>query len=307
MDQITQSLKIPPIPAEKPKLNLVPPPPQKIMNKITYSYEKKAGDGSDDPANTLQLAIGIIRYNIKKIKNTIKRGWILYAVMAVVWLIFMTLKTYTLPAPLKAISFVFIFLSSAYNNFVAKILYLKVFSKDIIPLFKAIKNKKTSKYFEGFKLVPGKIGMAWKEKKRTGTAAFLSFLGISIAIGNFLMRNNRIDKYFICLMLAYSMYRGISQGNRAIQYITGRVVSKDIFGGIKKNNPFDESLITLSLSGIMCGFGVGSFLMSQMWRRLPYIVADYTGYIVGGFVLFAGIIVAVVAAVKSRGKNAQNI
>lgn len=133
-------------------------------------------------------------------------------------------------------------------------------------------------HFAEFK---GKYESAWR-KIRQGFEALqgrvvsvlVMSLGVGIAFSNLLTRNNKADKYLVCVLLALFLLKSLGQNAQNRFYLLGRALVFDLLKLTgKKDSPLDSFV---SISFFVPFFGSTSY-------------TDPKGYIIGGVVLLLGV------------------
>lgn len=302
-----------PEPREKEKnqtlINAPKPNPEKIVKSTPVKSEeiqteektdkKDSGNIWDSP-NTIVFLWRMLKQNIKNIPNYIKRNLIAIITMSIIWLILMVWPTYRLPK----IFMILVFLSAAYNNWVAKIMYYIVMTRTIIPMIKKIKKDGPKDILDNIMKTPRIILENFKARGVAAHTVIIIFTGIAIAVSNYLMRNNKIDKYFICLMVGFGLYKAMSEGPKSVPFSFGRIVTRDIFRLMVKESPFDNKLLYVAIAGLAIGFSAGALAISLFCRNFGNL-SDYAGYITGGVLIFIGIMYGVING-KGKALNAKN-
>jgi hypothetical protein len=138
----------------------------------------------------------------------------------------------------------------------------------------------------------------WIESGITSLAIFILSSGVGLAFSNMLTRNNKLDKYLVSLALAISLVKVLGDGKKATLFMTGRVITKDIFKFFKRNNPVKNHHIYVCLSGFMAGL-LGALVLALIAIGAGDTV-QYWGYFLGG----AGVVVGIVLfIVKLKSKK----
>jgi hypothetical protein len=285
------------------------PSAKSVAGKKRERRKELAGLEPGDPLSTYHLLMRGIN-NVRGIlpKLLIKYWWVALVVIGV-WTflgwfdaIRLAMK-YPQMAGLfmgfeKLILFI-VFITAAYNNFVAKAVYATIMIRVGLPLIRQIKSEGMTKVLNDFKKVIPDFKANWAETGPVGISILVSMVGSALIISNFLTRNNVIDKIAVSLALAMALLKALNVGSKSLPFMTGRVVSKDISMMFLKPSPVRHYHLYVAISALAVGF-FGALPLSFM--RITQSYYDPTGYILGG--------IAIVAAVPlyfvTRGKNIKS-
>ena len=181
-----------------------------------------------------------------------------------------------------------IFLTATYNNIIPKTIYwiiIFTFGKKLVQRISDVGFAKALEPITGF--VPG----VKKSFERVSKKAYFYLLlggGLGLIVANnfasysrFSWARNKIDKYFVCLVISFTVTYLLGEGRKHWIFKFGRLAASDISRTFKiKNNYSDDSLYIL-----LTGF-VGGLLLDA---PLILMKAKYGGYQLG-----VGLIVAAV-------------
>ena len=177
-----------------------------------------------------------------------------------------------------------VFLTATYNNFVAKAIYIGFIYGSAIPIYKDIRREGAAptinRYGKTLKVILNSF-------KRMGTKAMPVFVfaaGIGLCASNYLSRNNKMDKYLICLITGFIFFKAMSKGTKSIQLRLFKALAADIFKLFNKKNLVDNNFVYVFFAGLSAGFA-GSFISYMMYKAL----GDKGGYILGAVAMAAGI------------------
>jgi hypothetical protein len=234
--------------------------------------------GGVKPQGVVSVLKGIIGHNITGIPNRSKNLLILMGVFTVLWTALGTMN-------LGGFKGILIFLTGAYNNFLGKFLVFLGFVDLIIPAVKANKDNKFSDYIKKFYTAADLIKKAYNELKIKSISILIISSGFGLAFSNLLTRNNKMDKYFVCIVSALMIIKSIGAKRKNNLYAIGQGIIFDLIRLTKKK---DVPLMELTHL-ISAGFSFG-LVISFM---VPYLgstdYSDPKGYIVGGIITAVGV------------------
>ena len=167
----------------------------------------------------LKLLKTVIFNNYKAFPKRILKDAIWVLPLAAVWIFLWTISAmtmYSLPGPISTLAWVGIFLTATYNGFLGKAAFITVISRTFIPLVKGMAKgeRKTigERYKKTWKLILSLI--------QTGKASSVKIMllsgGMGLIASNLLTRNNKIDKYLICLLCATALFDDLSKGQSSV-------------------------------------------------------------------------------------------
>lgn len=264
--------------AEKLDFKIPSPPiedePHELADALANGLKMPGGI---KPQGVIAVLKGIISHNISGIPNRSKNLLILMGVFTVLWAVLGTMD-------LRGFKGILIFLTGAYNNFLGKFLVFLGFIELIIPAGKAIKNNSFNEYLKNFYIATDYIKKAYNEFKEKSISILLISGGLGLAFSNLLTRNNKMDKYFVCIVSALMIIKSIGARRKNNLYAIGQGIIFDLIKLTKKKNVSLTEITHL----IFTGFSLG-LLISFM---VPYLgstsYSDPKGYIVGAIVALSG-------------------
>ncbi len=266
-----------------------------------------AGSGVGDPKSTIELVTTGAKNTARAFPILIKKYWWMALILGGLWYVLMTVNTSSLP--MQPVADFLVFLTAAYNNWIAKSVLVLVVLKVGVPLFRRIKAEGFGKVMESFQSVGPGLKKNWAETGAAAISLFVVALGIGLALSNFLSGNNSYTRYLASLALAFSMVKTLSEGNKAMTFTASRVVSKDVFKIFGKPSPVRNHHIYLSVGGVMAGlagaavpallffFGVAGVRMSPVYENICYFM--------GGAVVVIGAGVYFVKVYQSKKVAAE--
>ncbi|GEM_PF-1885646 len=300
----------------KPGTVGAPRPPSAGLSKPAETREQEiarrqkalAGSGVADPKSTIELVTTGAKNTAKAFPILIKKYWWLALIIGGLWLFLMTFDagTWGNQHPgmrgffnaIKPVADFLVFLTAAYNNWIAKSVLVLVVLKVGVPLFRRIKAEGFGKVMESFQSVGPGLKKNWAETGPLAVSLFVVALGVGLALSNFLSGNNSYTRYLASLALALSMVKTLSEGNKAMTFTASRVVSKDVFKLFGQHSPVRNHHIYLGAGGVMTGlagaaipallffFGVAGVRMSPLYENICYVMGGAV-VVIGAGVYFA--------------------
>lgn len=237
----------------------------------------------------------ILTNNIKNIPNFIVKNMFWLIPLVISWTVLESIsdfKIYTMPKPLSSLIKFLIFITASYNNFIAKGLYVIVVNNSVIPIIKELKSIGFNQTLDKYMKVFTNIKNSYAVIKEKSIGIILTFLGSSFIFSNLLTRNNKVDKYFISLLLSFSLISSLvkEKNNLFIKLF------KSAAGSIMKEKSRAKDFVNVSIVSMSLGF-LSSILFSFI--RISNSYYDVTGYVVGLLVSVAGVIILL------RGKSIE--
>lgn len=279
-----------PIPARP----VAPPAPSAPPGAIAPPL---AGLEPGDPRSTLHLLRIAASNTATALPKLVKRHWWQLLILAAGWVVLMTVDIWRLKMSyprwmplwnlLGPILSLLVFLTAAYNNFVAKTVYATLLFRVGLPMFQRLRREGWHHVAAGFRSLVPSLKENWSQAGVIARALFIAFAGIGLAFSNFLTRNNMIDKYLVSFVLALSLIKALGDGSRSIPFMTARVAGKDFFSLMRRPSPVRNHHLYVSISGVVAGL-LGAFVLAFIARGLGGI-GGKAGYLLG--------VVAVLAAI----------
>ena len=285
---------------------------EKIVPVPTGQIERESNSNSDDSeqhVNTLQaddilhseksfnmaflpLLVDVVGANYRALVGRFRKNFIWVLPLFVVWMFLWTvpmMKWYTMPASLHKLGSLIIFLTATYNGFIGKAVYLTTISRNFIPMGKQVAKGNGMQVLNRLGRGIGIAFKALKDGKEHAIGLFVASAGIGLFISNILTRNNKPDKYLVCLMLALAILDDLSKGrgNVVLQMITALI--RDIRKLTKSKS------ITSIRTGYIAGTG---FALGLSLAFIPGQFANsYTskvGMLMGTVVFVVGVVLIIV-------------
>ena len=237
--------------------------------------------------SVLQVLGEIVRTNLRSLPRFVARNGPWMLPVAVLWILLSSAPALTvmqLPSPVRALFSAAVFLTAAYNGFVAKAAYLGIVSNVVLPMVRDSRrlglgsalNGRLLKYARTFKILEN----AYRRLRANAMRTFLTWLGVGFAVANFLSRNNKIDKYLVCFMGAVgileAMARGLSDPTVRVMRALLHDASRLTGGGANRLVSVEEVLV--SMAGAAAGLA-GSITFAFL--NMTNSFWDPTGYIAG--------------------------
>jgi hypothetical protein len=182
------------------------------------SFRTKSAVGDIPRQSFFGLLKGIIKSNLKVLPRRLMKDAIWLVPLAVIWMVLWPLTFNTLmylPGPIRSLIPIVIFLTATYNGFIGKAAFITVISRTFIPMFRKIRAGQwpaiSAKYRETARMLSGIMA----QSQRVTLKLFLMFGGLGLIASNVLTRNNKIDKYLVCVLCAIALFDDLSQGAKS--------------------------------------------------------------------------------------------
>jgi hypothetical protein len=251
-----------------------------------------------DPKSTGELLATIGKNALTTVPILIKKYWWIMLILAGLWLFLMTFNPLLWSRNNPSLAWLFnainplvmllIFLTAAWNNWIAKSIYVVIIFKVIMPLAMRIKKEGFGTVLNSFKAVIPSIKQNWQECNTKALPLFVSFLGAGLLVTNFLSRNNSFDKCFVSVALAISLVKVLSDGEKSPAFMAFRVISKDIFKLFKKDSPVRNHHVYICFSGLMTGLA-GALILFIIRAITGDGIGQFIGYYLGSIAIITGI------------------
>lgn len=182
-----------------------------------------------------------------------------------------------------------IFLTATYNNVIPKTIYWVIiftFGKKLVQRIGEVGLAEALKPITGF--IPG-VKSSFERVSKKAYFYLLLGGGLGLIIANnfasysrFSGARNKIDKYFVCLVISFTVTYILGEGRKHWIFKFGRLAASDISRTFKiKNNYSDDSLYIL-----LTGFVAGLLLDAP----LILMKSKYGGYQLGAVLLVAAVV-----------------
>ena len=293
---------------QKPAGTIIPLPTGTLELERDYEWDSEEpigkveqggleGMGEMPRQGFWKLLKTIVLSNYKSFPKRMLKDVIWVGPLAVVWVLLWTIDAmtlYTLPGPIATLAWVGIFLTATYNGFLGKAAFITVFSRTFIPLIKEIAKGERHSIGVRYKKTWKLIFNLMKTGKLAAAKVMLMSAGVGLIASNLLTRNNKIDKYFICLLCATAIFDDLSKGQGSVVVRLTSAALRDI--PMMVGQAVQVTMRTTYLC--LTGFAVGLVLAIVPGQFVNSFYSP-VGAIFGAIVLVAGIILHFVG-----GKNA---
>lgn len=253
------------------------------------SGAKTDGSQSPETAGFFVVLFHLVGTNMRNIVSNFKKDMMWLIPLFIVWMILWTIPTMTmmsLPGPIATIIAIAIFLTATYNGFVGKFAYVVVMSRTIIPKIKSIKKNGISGLFAGYGKVIQIVKKSVAINKTLAIKLTLLFAGLGFVASNILTRNNKIDKYLVCLLAAFALFDDLSKGmgNPVVRLFSA--ACNDIAKLLKKQVTITIGFIYTAIPSFAIGL-VLSFIPGMFSQNYD----DITGYVAGAICIAGSVVV----------------
>lgn len=230
-------------------------------------------------ANVFTILKDMLYSNIHKFPKRLKDLRIIIPIFIVLW-------AYLGWTQAGGLTPILIFLTASYNNFIGKFFYLLAIFDVVIPFIRSVKSNKTNGFINIYKEALKKIKHSYKMLKINAIQVLLISSGIAIAFSNLITRNNKPDKYLVCVLFALFLIKSLGQKFKNRFFLLGQALIRDILKLINKKDTHFDSFVNLSFGGFSLGLILSFFV--------PYFGAtnysDPKGYIIGTIVFAGGVL-----------------
>ncbi len=249
-------------------------------------------DLSDQMANgqhVFGLLAKIVSGAIKALPGRLKRDAVWLIPLAVIWLVIWPMKVMflmKLPGFIASLIHIIIFLTATYNGFLGKAVFITVLSRSLVPLIKNSKKSGLKTTLTRYQQTTNIIKKAVHQNPVTALKTVLFSAGLALAVSVSLTRNNRIDKYFVCVRAAWALFDDLSRGRKNPVVILVLAALRDLprlF--LKKSNP-TMRLAYLTITGFSSGLLL-AFIPGMMNNSYTSLSGVYAGLvlIIAGLIL----------------------
>jgi hypothetical protein len=260
------------------------------------------GEYSRDFKSIGQLIKMTAKNYVKSIPSVMIKLAIFLGLLSLSYLFLMTVQTWKLPAFLGFLApviSVIIFLTAAYNNAVAKIVYITLIMTTGRYFYKRMRKEGVKPVWREFASVAPRIKEHWNEAKNHALSLYLLFGGLGMILSNYLSRNNKFDKYAVCFMLAISLASTIAKGENNLSFMFYRVISNDITKLFKKEHVVNNAHITLGYAGVASGL-VLAIIFAIAANISQSTFTDNMGYILGAVAVVAAAVLFFVMRAQKK-------
>lgn len=196
----------------------------------------------------------ILLTNYRALPKRLLQDAVWLAPLSALWLILWTIPNQTLNrlGPLGSLASLMIFLTATYNGIFGKAAFVTVISRTILPLIKKKNPERTAhfaKYGKTLQLIQSMV----RKGKTEAMKLILMSGGLGLIASNILTRNNKIDKYFVCLLCSYALFDDMAKGpsNPVIRLVSAGLSSLPMQLGQRLNGNLQTAYIAIT------GFAIG--------------------------------------------------
>lgn len=263
----------------------------------TTEIPEVESEGNLPKSSFFTLLISIVKANYKALPKRIMKEAIWLGPLALIWIFVWSINAmtlYRLPGPVRSLTMVVIFLTATYNGFLGKAAFITVMSRTFIPLVKRIRKGEMpaikEKYIHTLGLLRGIIS----KNKRYTVKIYLISVGFGLIASNMLTRNNKIDKYLICVLCGVALFDDLSKGKGSpvIRLISAGLRDLPLMIGKRLKGTTQSTWLAVS------GFAVG-LILSIIPGQFANSFYSPVGYFSGTVLVIAGIVLHF-----TEGKNA---
>lgn len=191
-----------------------------------------------NPENLMPWIIGEFKQGIKTIPKKIKSLVIYGGIILAVNLIFWTVEPYFLPSylqPFRSLISAVVFLTATYNDVIPKTIFWVIVFTFGKRLFKQARKRGFIKTFDCMKNTVPMFKNALSSLGKRGYPALLAGTGIGLMVANnfasysrFSGARNKFDKYFIVMVIAFSVSYLLGEANKTGIFKFVKLGSNDI-------------------------------------------------------------------------------
>lgn len=181
-----------------------------------------------------------------------------------------------------------IFLTATYNDVIPKTIYWVIFFTFGKKLLKRIQQTGFTKAMRPILWLGPELKKAFASLQTKAYPILMAGLGTGLIIANnfasysrFSQARNKIDKYFIALVISFTISYLLGEGRKHWLFKFGRLSASDISRWFKIQNHYTDNHTYVILSGFVLGLLADAPLILSKWM--------YGGYIVGALVLAAAV------------------
>ena len=278
-------------------MRVLPVPPDALSGVIGILTTEEEKD--DTPF--FKVLLQIITDNLKNAVNLIKQHYMWLVPLAVLWVWLESIPMISGLMSNPIIKFA-IFITATWNTWIGKAFFAGFIGREIVPFIREVKK---SGFMKAVKARAGRLTRtytvainAFVKKGKDAFIIMLCFGGAGMMLANAISRNNHIDKYMVVFLTALGLSFALSRGlNEPIIKLV-RAGWRDVLHLFKKDN---SKLTVANLFIAMASFALGMILsIIFAFVRFSNNFIDFTGYIVGGVLIAAGLVWYFVGARKNQ-------
>lgn len=157
----------------------------------------------------------LIVTNLRMLPRRLTKDVVWLGPLVVLWVLLWSIPAMTLltmPKFLSSLASGIIFLTATYNGFLGKAAFITVLSRTLIPIFQKSRSGGLTEFFARYRKTAKLISGLVTKGKVSALKMLLFSGGTGLVISNLLTRNNKIDKYLVCLLCAFALFDDLAKG-----------------------------------------------------------------------------------------------
>ncbi len=268
------------------------------------SGEKQGTTAAKEPDSLVPWAKSEFKKAMTNIPKHVMTLAIYGSIILAVNLIFWTVDPYFLPGwlrPFRGLISAVVFLTATYNDIIPKTIFWVILFTFGKKLFKSIRKKGFKASIECLKNVVPNFKAAQGRMAQSAYPVLLIGVGTGLIIANnfasysrFSGARNKFDKYFIVLVMAFTISYLLGEANKTGIYKFIKLGSNDFARLAKRKRGLSDDSVYLLLSAFVVGLLLDAPLILVKFM--------YGGYILGAVALLAGSVLAVATGKKPEVK-----
>ncbi len=234
----------------------------------------------------------------KKIELLSIYGGIILAVNLIFW----TIEPYFLPSylqPFRTLISAVVFLTATYNDVIPKTIFWVIIFTFGRRLLKQMRKRGFKSTFACMGRTIPQFKSALERLGRRAYPAILAGVGIGLVVANnfasysrFSGARNKIDKYFIVIVIAFTISYLLGEANKTGIFKFVKLGSKDLGRLIGRPSGLSDDGVYLFLSALVAGMILDAPLILMKWM--------YGGYILGAVAIIASVGLMFVSGPKQQ-------
>ena len=275
----------------------------RLLNVDSNWGHKESGhteSGHAESEHLITWLIAELKQGIRVIPKKAKRLSIYGGIILAINLIFWTIEPYFLPSylqPFRQIISLVVFLTATYNDIVPKTIFWVIVFTFGKKLFKQMRKRGFKATFSCLKNTVPQLKQSMSVLGSKAYPILMSGAGIGLIVANnfasysrFSGARNKIDKYFIVIVIAFTISYLLGEANKTGIFKAIKLGSKDIGKFIGKRGLSDDGVYLL-LSGFVLGLIFDAPLIFMKFM--------YGGYILGLVCILASVLLVFVPSKKA--------
>lgn len=281
MSVLNAQVGLPKIPSFKSKTPKPEIPKKRQLNTTTMLTFK----------HSWELLLFLLGKSIKNLPKIIKSIFVPIIIVTAINIILESIPIYLLHGWTKTIVLIFVFLTASYNSIIPRSIFWIIIFTIGKELLMRIRTEGFRQLLRNYKIIPNTLLEA---KRSLGILSYYIMffsLGLGFIMGNFLTRNNRLDKAMVTYVLAIALINSLSKGNKTLLFTALRLFYKDCTSFIKNIKPLTYN---------QAYFAVTSFTLGLLLNSIFGIIKlDLGGYILGSLLSITGLTLILFAGIKA--------